>query len=61
MSAIQPLEKNIRNCEKCMFAYVINGDESNYMCQIPHYKDGEVMKPEGICMYCKRAKKSDGK
>lgn len=46
---LQPKEANKRNCEKCGFAYVINGDESWYMCQLP-WRD----KPyEGLCMYCK--------
>jgi len=57
MGIIKPNPKNIRTCEKCNATYCINGDESEYWCEMPLIEevDGKmkVVKIEGKCEFCK--------
>jgi len=34
MPLVIPLQKNLRVCEECSATYVINGDPSDYWCQL---------------------------
>ena len=45
---IKPLQKNKRVCEKCSATYCINGDQSDYWCQLL-----EEVPVEGLCEFCK--------
>jgi hypothetical protein len=59
MGVIKPIQKNRRICEKCNAGYVINGDESEYWCQIPTLVDdfGVCIKKEGLCEFCRQTGK----
>lgn len=49
MSTIAPLKNNLRVCEKCSATYVINGDPSEYWCELkgnyPVYGRCEFCRP----------------
>lgn len=58
MPAIKPHPKNCRYCENCNAGYVINGDESQYWCQIPGLLKDDTFNLQaqvnGLCEFCRK-------
>lgn len=52
MTTITPLQKNLRVCEECNATYVINGDPSEYWCELS--SDNPV---QGKCEFCRSGSK----
>lgn len=51
MGTIEPLPKNKRICEQCHATYIINGDPSNYWCQLQNLPEKGVLLIEGLCEF----------
>lgn len=49
MGIIKAIQKNKRICEKCHATYCINGDESEYWCELRE-KGVEI---NGLCEFCR--------
>lgn len=48
MPVITPLQKNLRVCVECSATYVINGDPSDYWCQLSSKNP-----VQGKCEFCR--------